>query len=71
MLTKVSILLYYRRIFQVRWLHVASVIVGAIVIGYNVAVSFVAGFQCIPLSSMWTGKPGKCINTSPPFTVLA
>lgn len=71
MFTKCSILLYYRRIFKVEWLHWASLVMGAIVVAYNIALIFVAGFECIPLSSLWTGKPGNCINTTPPYTTLA
>ncbi|KAJ5116612.1 hypothetical protein N7456_000960 [Penicillium angulare] len=72
MFTKVSILLYYRRIFsKVVWLNWASMIMGAIVIAYNVALIFVAAFQCVPLSSLWTGKPGTCIDTTPPYVALA
>ncbi|KAL4935899.1 hypothetical protein BDV06DRAFT_233877 [Aspergillus oleicola] len=70
MLTKISILLLYRRMFPARWLWMVSLIIGAVVIAYNMAVIFVAGFQCIPLSSLWTGQPGQCINTSTPFTTL-
>ncbi|GAD93053.1 hypothetical protein SS1G_07095 [Paecilomyces variotii No. 5] len=68
MLTKISILLYYYRLFQVVTL---SWIIGVIVMAYNMAVIFVAGFQCIPLSSLWTGQPGTCIDTKLPFTILA
>jgi len=71
MLTKISVLLFYHRIFPVKWLTVVSYIVGALVISYNLAVIFVAAFQCIPLSSLWTGKPGQCINVTPPFLALA
>ncbi|BCS28726.1 uncharacterized protein APUU_70296S [Aspergillus puulaauensis] len=71
MLTKISVLLFYHRIFPVKWLTVVSYFVGALVISYNLAVIFVAAFQCIPLSSLWTGKPGQCINVTPPFLALA
>ncbi|KAJ9223626.1 hypothetical protein DTO169C6_3978 [Paecilomyces variotii] len=68
MLTKISILLYYHRLFQSVTL---SWVIGAVVVAYNLAVIFVAAFECIPLSSMWTGQPGKCIATKVPFTILA
>ncbi|PLB44174.1 hypothetical protein P170DRAFT_467920 [Aspergillus steynii IBT 23096] len=71
MLTKISILFLYHRIFPVKWLLVVSYIMGAVVIAYNLAVVFTAAFQCIPLSSMWTGEQGQCINVSPPYTALA
>ncbi|KAL5343836.1 hypothetical protein BJX70DRAFT_393258 [Aspergillus crustosus] len=71
MLTKISILLFYHRIFPIQWLTIVSYLMGAVVIAYNIAVIFVASFQCIPLSSLWTGRPGQCIDPSPPFTALA
>lgn len=71
MFTKYSILLYYRRIFKAKWLFWASDIIGLIVVAYNLAVLFVAGFECVPLSSLWTGESATCINTKPPYTGLA
>ncbi|KAL4860744.1 hypothetical protein BDV12DRAFT_208892 [Aspergillus spectabilis] len=71
MLTKISILLFYHRVFPIQWLTIVSYFTGAVVIAYNIGLIFVAAFQCIPLSSLWTGKPGQCIDPSPPFTALA
>ncbi|KAL4877583.1 hypothetical protein BJY04DRAFT_221955 [Aspergillus karnatakaensis] len=71
MLTKVSILAFYYRIFPLRWLLHTSYAVGAVVVAYNFAIVLVVSFECIPLSSLWTGKPGTCIDTSTPFTILA
>ncbi|PYI04303.1 hypothetical protein BO78DRAFT_398983 [Aspergillus sclerotiicarbonarius CBS 121057] len=71
MMTKISVLLYYNRIFPIRWLRTTSFIVGGVVIAYDLAVVFIAALECIPLSSMWTGKPGRCIDTKGPFTALA
>ncbi|PLB44809.1 hypothetical protein P170DRAFT_512954 [Aspergillus steynii IBT 23096] len=71
MATKISILFLYRRIFPTRSLVLGAYFVGATVIAYNVALAFVAAFQCVPFSSMWTGEPGKCIGISVPFTIFA
>ncbi|KAI9035507.1 uncharacterized protein KD926_003435 [Aspergillus affinis] len=71
MATKISILFLYRRIFPTRSLLLGAYFVGATVIAYNVALAFVAAFQCVPFSSMWTGEPGKCIGISVPFTIFA
>ncbi|KAB8259684.1 hypothetical protein BDV32DRAFT_123937 [Aspergillus pseudonomiae] len=71
MLTKISILFLYHRFFPMKWLLLIAYVVGAIVVAYNLAVIFVAAFQCIPLSALWTGQSEKCINTAPPFTALA
>ncbi|CEL11520.1 hypothetical protein ASPCAL14622 [Aspergillus calidoustus] len=66
MLTKISILIFYCRIFQARWLTVCSIVIGAIVIMYNLAVILIAGLQCIPLSDLWNGG-SSCINPQPPW----
>ena len=70
-LTKLSILCFYCRIFsphqslsRIAWG------LGVFIIAYNVALIFVSAFQCVPLSSMWKGTQGKCIDTLPPYTVL-
>ncbi|PWY82518.1 hypothetical protein BO83DRAFT_423337 [Aspergillus eucalypticola CBS 122712] len=70
MVTKISILIFYRRLFRSRWLMACSWIIGIIVVMYNLAVILIAGLQCIPLSDLWTGG-SSCINTEPPFTGLA
>ncbi|KAI0376105.1 hypothetical protein F5Y04DRAFT_267193 [Hypomontagnella monticulosa] len=70
-LTKLSILCFYCRIFSpVKRLLYTSWGFGIFIVAYDLALIFVAAFQCIPLSSMWTGVPGKCYNTVPPFTTL-
>ena len=71
MLTKLSILFFYNRIFPSKGLVRASWVIGSIVVAYNVALVLVTAFECRPLSTFWTRKPGTCINTLPPFTVLA
>ncbi|ETS85552.1 hypothetical protein PFICI_03577 [Pestalotiopsis fici W106-1] len=70
-LTKVSILCFYCRIFfPIRHLPLVSWIFGIFIAAYNLALIFVTVFQCVPLSSMWAGAPGKCFDTLPPFTAL-
>ncbi|KAI9045241.1 uncharacterized protein KD926_009655 [Aspergillus affinis] len=70
MVTKISVLLFYCRLFGSKWIYTSSWIVGTIVVLYNLAVILIAGLQCIPLSDLWTGG-SSCINTEPPFTGLA
>ncbi|KAL4939926.1 hypothetical protein BDV06DRAFT_224589 [Aspergillus oleicola] len=70
MFTKISILIFYCRLFRLRWMVICSWVVAAIVIMYNMTVILIAGLQCIPLSDLWTGGP-SCINTEPSFTGLA
>jgi len=70
-LTKLSILCFYCRIFvPFKSLLYISWGFGIFIVAYNLALIFVAAFQCIPLSSMWTGRPGTCIDTLPPYTAL-
>ncbi|KAI0799441.1 hypothetical protein GGR55DRAFT_480358 [Xylaria sp. FL0064] len=70
-LTKLSILCFYCRIFfPIQGLKYISWGFGIFIVAYNLALIFVTAFECIPLSSLWTGAPGNCINTLPPFTVL-
>ncbi|KAJ8108699.1 hypothetical protein ONZ43_g6347 [Nemania bipapillata] len=70
-LTKLSILCFYCRIFfPTKQLYYISWGFGIFIVAYNLALIFVAAFQCIPLSSLWTGAPAKCIDTLPPYTAL-
>ena len=70
-LTKSSILCMYNRIFPSGGLLRTSWVIGAVVVAYNIPLVFVTAFECIPLSSLWTGEPGRCIHTLPAFTTLA
>ncbi|XXG94395.1 hypothetical protein Hte_000650 [Hypoxylon texense] len=70
-LTKVSVLCFYCRIFSpLRRLFYAAWGFGVLVVAYNLALIFVSAFECIPLSSEWTGQPGKCIWTIPVHAIL-
>lgn len=70
MFTKISILLFYHRIFKLHWLFVLSCAMGIVVILYTLTSILVVSLQCIPLSSTWTGKPGRCIKKGIPFQLL-
>ena len=48
-----------------------SYAIAIIVIAYSLALILVAALECIPLSKAWTGGPGACIDTLPPYTALA
>jgi hypothetical protein len=70
-LTKISILSFYCRIFSpIRSLRTISWGLGIFIVAYNLALIFVTAFECVPLSSLWTGAPGMCFDTLPPFTTL-
>lgn len=68
---KISILYFYRRIFPSRKLYHVSNGVSAIVWSSAITQAFAIGFQCIPLSSLWTGHPSRCINIAALVTAMA
>lgn len=70
-LTKSSILCFYNRIFPSKVLLRVSWAFGLFIGAYNLALVLVTALQCIPLSSFWTHKPAKCIQTRSAFTILA
>ena len=71
-LVKLSILSLYNRIFPSRKLRLGSIVVGALVILYSLALILVALLQCIPLSKLWTpSQEGVCINTEAPYITTA
>ncbi|KAI2618478.1 hypothetical protein GGR54DRAFT_640600 [Hypoxylon sp. NC1633] len=70
-LTKISVLCFYCRIFfPIRKLFYISWAIGILTVAYNLALIFVSAFECIPLSSLWTGEPGKCIRTLQVHAIL-
>ncbi|KAM0794973.1 hypothetical protein BDR22DRAFT_637166 [Usnea florida] len=69
---KVSILLFYRRLFPVRRLLVASSIIGAIVLAWYIAIQITAIFQCLPIHYYWRRVgDGHCIQTTNFYIILA
>ncbi|KAI2727213.1 hypothetical protein CBS147354_3931 [Penicillium roqueforti] len=61
---KVSILLFYVRLFPVRMFRIFAYIVGAIVLGHGLGVLLAAIFQCSPIAYTWdrTIAGGSCFN---------
>ena len=69
---KISILLFYRRLFPVRRLLVASSIIGAIVLAWYIAIQITTIFQCLPIHYYWQrGGQGHCIQTTNFYIILA
>ncbi|KAF2449307.1 hypothetical protein P171DRAFT_427513 [Karstenula rhodostoma CBS 690.94] len=62
---KFSILLFYHRIFPSKTIKNISIVIAAIVAGAAIASSIAFGLQCIPLSSLWDGTHGQCLELSP------
>jgi len=62
-LIKLSILLFYRRIFATQQFRQWTNIVGALVILWMLTNNFTAAFQCNPLRKAWEIEtPGHCFN---------
>jgi hypothetical protein len=68
-LVKLSVLLFYIRIFRtVSKYRPAFYAVGFTIVGWWIAIDFVALFTCIPIRKSWIPTlPGECINTQHTF----
>ncbi|KAM0354786.1 hypothetical protein ACHAPU_000607 [Fusarium lateritium] len=74
--TKVSILLFYRRVFTRGGVtfRVAFWFGTVLVMSYPIIFAFTMGFSCRPLSHFWTrveGTEGTCIDVGQFFVILA
>ena len=74
--TKISILLFYRRIFTVPKFRLATSIVGTCCVLWCLIAVGADLFQCRPISAAWTPAfafkdPPVCINSGPLFWVFA
>lgn len=69
-LVKLSVLMFYVRIFQtVKLYRMALWIVGFVIVGWWIAIDFVALLSCIPVQKAWNSKvPGHCLDS--PHTFL-
>ena len=62
-LIKLSILLFYRRIFSTPQFRLRTNIVGVLVIIWLLINNFMAAFQCRPIRKAWSPlTPGHCIK---------
>ncbi|KAI4170321.1 MAG: hypothetical protein LQ343_005074 [Gyalolechia ehrenbergii] len=62
-LIKLSIILFYRRIFSTSQFRLRTNIVGALVIAWLFINNLMAAFQCRPIKKAWTPlMPGHCID---------
>ena len=68
-LVRISVLLFYCRVFQtVRVYRVSFWIVGAILLGWGITFNFLAIFTCVPVNKSWKPNiPGHCLNTHHTF----
>ena len=72
-LVKLSVLLFYARIFRtVRSYRIAFWIVGSMVIAWCIAIDCVAVFACIPIKRGWDSSvPGHCLERQANFVGAA
>ncbi|KAI0179891.1 hypothetical protein GGR52DRAFT_568658 [Hypoxylon sp. FL1284] len=73
--TKLSILLFYRRIFQrgTKWFHIRLGIALFLAISYPLCIWFIMAFVCKPPSQFWTqflGTTAECVDINTAFMVL-
>ena len=63
-MVKLSILLFYRRIFPQRSFKYALYGVALIIVTWATISNFISIFQCSPIPRTWNPRiPGKCINS--------
>ena len=61
--TKLSLLIMYYRIFQVRFFKYTAYATGGFVMAWVVCITFVFIFICTPVEKLWYPEiPGHCIN---------
>ncbi|KAI2616873.1 hypothetical protein GGR54DRAFT_631611 [Hypoxylon sp. NC1633] len=73
--TKLSILLFYRRLFKrgTKWFHIRLGFAMFLSVGYALSIWGVMAFACIPQSHFWTqfsGTSGTCVDINTAFMVL-
>ncbi len=73
--TKLSILLFYRRLFErgSRWFHISLAFAAFFTVGYLLTIWSVAAALCQPTEFFWTmflGAKGKCLNINASFLSL-
>jgi hypothetical protein len=62
-LTKISLLVFFLRVFPQRWFRLATLITIAWVAVHGLVFLLLIGFQCTPIQSIWdTGLDRKCLN---------
>ncbi|KAJ6145273.1 hypothetical protein N7470_009168 [Penicillium chermesinum] len=66
---KISLLLFYRRIFCTRSFQITASLIGSIILGLGIATLFQTIFQCSPISAVWDTDvyapekiEGMCVN---------
>ncbi|CAJ2503150.1 Uu.00g105440.m01.CDS01 [Anthostomella pinea] len=73
--TKLSVLLFYRRLFErgTKWFHYRLAFAAFLCVGYPITIWGVAAGMCRPASFFWTqfiGGEGKCVDVNAAFLSL-
>jgi hypothetical protein len=62
-LTKISLLVFFLRVFPQRWFQLATLITIAWVAVHGLVFLLLIAFQCMPIRSIWDmGLEGRCLN---------
>ena len=72
--TKLSILLFYRRIFRGPMFEISVWILISIVVIWGISFFFATLLECVPIYQVWTtlyGQPRKCYEYLPMFYATA
>ncbi|KAF3763828.1 hypothetical protein M406DRAFT_230348, partial [Cryphonectria parasitica EP155] len=60
---KVSLLLQYRRIFLVTWLHRVVIVIIGFAVAWNIAQSILVSFACVPMSTLHPSMADTCLDS--------
>lgn len=68
-LVKMSVLMFYARIFSsVRKYQISFWVMGCVIVGWGIAINFLAIFTCTPVAAAWNpAVPGVCLSTQATF----
>jgi hypothetical protein len=70
---KASLLCFYYRMSQIRWVRITSAYLGIIITAYSIALILSLSFACNPIKKAWdvTVTEGTCINRPAVYVLLA
>ncbi|KAF7885623.1 uncharacterized protein EAF02_004132 [Botrytis sinoallii] len=68
-MTKISVLLMYKRIFSTPRFQIVTWIMIGVNVAWILTFTFALMFSCLPIAGPWTGTEYKCVNQEILFTV--
>lgn len=61
--TKISLLMFYYRIFRFKYFKNWAYAIGAFIVAWVICITFLFVFICVPVQKLWYPQlPGRCIN---------